>query len=331
MAEMTKKQRVRAALAGEPVDRVPVSLWGHDFSREWSPEDLVNATLEQYRAHDWDFIKLNPRASYFAEAWGSTYEPPTRRDAARARLIQLGVGSVAELAALRPVDPRGGAFGEHLSALGMLLDEVGDEVDVLHTLFSPLSVVAALCGPAERFRGYADDDPAAAHSAVAAVTETLGEYAQASLEKGASGIFFAPLAWASRDTCSEDFYREFGRPYDLQVLQGIRDAEFNVLHVCRNHNMIDLLLDYPVAAVNWADRGEGNPGLAEVRARTEKAVMGGVDQTRLHEMMAEEVTEQARDALAAGPEKLFLTAGCSIPPATPAANRAALAATARGS
>ncbi len=77
MAEMTKKQRVRAALAGEPLDRPPASMWGHDFTREWSASDLVEATLEQYRAYDWDFIKLNPRASYFAEAWGSEYGAPT--------------------------------------------------------------------------------------------------------------------------------------------------------------------------------------------------------------------------------------------------------------
>ena len=329
MAEMTKKQRVRAALAGEPVDRVPVSLWGHDYLREWSPEDLVAATLEQYRAHDWDFIKLNPRASYFSEAWGAVYERPT--ESGSAREVSAAVSSVAELGALRPVDPRGGVFEEHLTALRLLLDEVGDDVDVLHTIFSPLSVVARLCGQEQQFLQYAADNPAASHGALAAATVTLAGYAEAALEAGAAGIFFAPLAWASHDTCSEQFYREFGRPYDLQLLARTGEAEFNVLHVCRNHNMVDLLLDYPVAAVNWADRGAGNPGLAELKRRTDKAVMGGVDQTRLHEMSTDEVEAQALDALAAGPERLFITAGCSIPPATPAANRAAVKAGARGS
>ena len=234
------------------------------------------ATLEQYRAHDWDFIKLNPRASYFAEAWGSRYEPPTEQRQPRA--LGHAVSSVDDLAALRPVDPRGGVFGEHLTALRLLLDEVGAEVDVVHTVFSPLSVVGRLCGAEQQLREYAAADPASTHAAVAAATETLTGYAQAALEARAAGIFFAPLAWASHDTCSEEFYREFGRPYDLQLLARVRDAEFNILHVCRSHNMIDLLLDYPVAAVNWADRGEGNPALAEVRQRTQKAVMGGVDQ-----------------------------------------------------
>ena len=330
VAEMSKTQRVRAALAGEPVDRVPVSLWGHDYLREWSPQELVAATLEQYRAHDWDFIKFNPRASYFAEAWGSVYEPATATESRSARRVSSAVNSLAELAALSPVDPRGGVFGEHLRALRLLLAEVGAEVDVVHTIFSPLSVVAGLCGAAPQFLQYAADDPAASHHALAVATATLAGYAKAALEAGASGIFFAPLAWASRDTCSEDFYREFGRPYDLQLLAGIREADFNILHVCRDHNMVDLLLDYPVAAVNWAAHGEGNPDLGALKGRTGMAVMGGIDHARLDEMSSDEVASQALEALTAGPRRLFVSAGCSISPATPEANRAAVVVAARG-
>lgn len=31
---MNKKERVDAALHGEKVDRVPASLWGHDYERK---------------------------------------------------------------------------------------------------------------------------------------------------------------------------------------------------------------------------------------------------------------------------------------------------------
>ena len=326
MARMTKKERVRAALDGRDVDRVPVSLWGHDFLREWSPRELVAATLDGYRDGDWDFIKLNPRATYFAEAWGNAYERPT--DQRQPRLNAVAVSEPAALAGVRPVDGRGGVFADHLYALRLLLDEVGDEVDVIHTLFSPLSVAAQLCGPRTEFLDYARANPPGAHSAVAAVASTLSDYAVASLAAGASGIFYAPLTWASRDTCTEDFYREFGRPYDLQLLSAIQDGPFNVLHVCRNNNMIDILLDYPVAAFNWADHGEGNPSLADVRARTSSAVMGGIDQVRLHEMSPGDVAQQAREAVASCPDRLFLTGGCAIRPETPVANRKAVMAAA---
>ncbi len=326
MAEMTKRERVRGALSGEPVDRAPVALWRHDFLREWRPEELVTATLEAYRADDWDFIKFNPRATYFAEAWGSTYERPTEQR--QPRLTAAAIQNATGLAGVAPLDPRQGVFAEHLQALRMLLAEVGDDVDVVQTVFSPLSVVAMLCGPDTSFREYAEGDADAAHAALAAAAETLAAYARACIDEGAAGIFFAPLAWASRDTCDEDFYGEFARPYDLTVLDAVRDAPFNILHVCRNHNMLNTLLDYPVAAFNWADRGEGNPSLRDAKARTQKAVMGGIDHARLHAMSPEEVVAQAVDALAVE-RGLFLTAGCAIRPETPAENRAAVAAAAR--
>jgi uroporphyrinogen decarboxylase len=327
MTEMTKQERVRAALAGKPVDHAPVALWRHDFLREWTPDELVATTLEAYRADDWDFIKFNPRATYFAEAWGNTYERPVEQR--QPRLTATTIHDAGGLARVVPLDPRVGVFSEHLQALWMLVAEVGDEVDVIQTIFSPLSVVAMLCGSDAKFRELAASDATAAQAALGAAAKTLAAYAQACIQAGGAGIFFAPLFWASRDTCDDDFYRKFGRPFDLAVLDAVRDAPFNVLHVCRNHNMLDTLLDYPVAAFNWADRGEGNPSLLDVQRRTPKAIMGGIDQARLHAMSTDEVRAQALDALAVG-SGLFLTAGCAIRPDTPAANRAAVAAAARG-
>ena len=172
--------------------------------------------------------------------------------------------------------------------------------------------------------------PSDVEAALDAIAQSLAAYAKASLAAGATGIFFAPLIWASRDTSDEEFYRAFGRPYDLRVIEAAAGAPFNVLHVCRNNNMLEQLLDYPVAAFNWADHGEGNPSLAAIRAKTEKAVMGGLDQARLHAMTADEVVAQGRQAVAGGTTRVLLTAGCAINPETPAANRAAVMAAARG-
>jgi uroporphyrinogen decarboxylase len=320
---MTKKQRVRAALAGAPVDHPPVSLWGHDFLREWTPDDLVANTLDAYRPYDWDFIKFNPRATYFAEAWGMRFEPPV--DQRQPRPLGVRIAGTDGLRELAPVDASAGVFGEHLRALGMLMHAVREDIDVLHTVFSPLSVVGMLCGTPQRFIELAKQDHDAAHAAVSAATETLARYARAAVDEGASGIFYAPLTWASRDTCDDAFYAEFGRPHDLQVLKAVESAEFNVLHVCRNNNMVGALLDYPVAAFNWADHGEGNPSLDAVRVQTKRAVMGGVDQTKIHTMPAEDVRAQAREAMANNDARVFITAGCAIPPSTPAENRLALA------
>jgi len=64
---MNKKERVDAALNGESVDRVPASMWGHDFEREWSPQSLAEAMVENFTRYDWDFMKVNPRGGLESE------------------------------------------------------------------------------------------------------------------------------------------------------------------------------------------------------------------------------------------------------------------------
>ena len=327
MSEMTKRERVRAAIAGEPVDRVPASLWGHDFLREWNNDDLVAAAGEQYEAYGWDFIKLNPRWTMFPEAWGAVYEPPLEQ--ANPTLVSAALGDASELGGVRAVHAERGLFGEHLEAVRMLIDRTEGEVDVVQTVFSPMSVLGLMTGRPPLLKAWAAEDPAAVHGAIGRITETIAGYALATLEVGAAGIFYAPLQWASRDISTVEFYREFGRPYDLQVLDAVRHAEFNILHVCHTHNMLDELIDYPVAAINWDDRGRGNAGLAEVRERTSTAVMGGVGRQDLAELGADAISAQAAEAAALG-TRVLVTAGCSIPPQTPPENRAAVAAAVRG-
>jgi len=182
-----------------------------------------------------------------------------------------------------------------------------------------------MCGVPRLLIQFAEEQPEATPSALDAITETLAAYTKESLSAGAAVIFYAPLFWASRDACTEDFYQEFGRPGDMNVLAATEGAPFNILHVCGNNNMLDDLLDSPVAVINWADHGDGNPSLAEARTRTGKAVMGGIDHARLHAISVDEVTSQAREALAACPDRFLLAGGCGIRPDTSAERRKAVA------
>src|SRR5215467_4764649 len=74
---MNKVDRVSAALRGDAVDRAPISFWGHDYIKEWSAEGLAEAMLANYRTYDWDYMKVNPRASYHVEDWGAKLERST--------------------------------------------------------------------------------------------------------------------------------------------------------------------------------------------------------------------------------------------------------------
>ena len=71
---MTKRARVEAALAGQPVDRIPVSAWAHLIPAEKTTADLAGATLKWFQDYDWDWVKVNPRATVFAEGFGARFD-----------------------------------------------------------------------------------------------------------------------------------------------------------------------------------------------------------------------------------------------------------------
>jgi uroporphyrinogen decarboxylase len=92
--------------------------------------------------------------------------------------------------------------------------------------------------------------------------------------------------------------------------------------------MLESMLDYPVRAFNWANRDSGNASLADILAKSNRAVMGGIAVATLAEGTPERVATEVAEALAeTGGKRFLLAAGCSIPPRTPEANlRAAPAA-----
>jgi len=345
---MSKTDRVSAALRGEEVDRVPVSAWWHDFLREWSPQGLAQATLEAYRKYDWDFIKVNPRASYYAEDWGARFRPSGRPDR-QPELVEPAVKSAEDLRRIRPLDAAQGAYGEQLAALAIIARGLAGEAPFIQTVFSPLAVMSRLTGSSKYVQRLMADHPDDLLDALDAVAGTLRAYARACVEVGASGIFFATVEWGSADNISPDDYDRFARPFDLRVLEAVRDAPFNVLHVCRDNNHLARLLDYPVSAFHWAAHSAssakgrsasgGNPSLSDIAARTDRAVMGGVshDSTMTSGSPADVVAEARRAIQQACPERskgaggrrFLLAPGCSIDPQTPEANLRALVEAAR--
>jgi uroporphyrinogen decarboxylase len=323
MPQMSKSERVYAALKGQPVDRVPVSAWWHDYAYEWTASDLAQTALTQYREYGWDFIKVNPRFSYYAEDWGTRYHRyPDRMP----EVDDPGVRSADDLRSLPVLDGTSGAYGEQLEALRLVAAALNGEAPFIQTVFSPLAVLSRITGSTKfvqrLIRDHADD----LEVGLEAITQTLVSYSRACLEAGASGIFYAAVEWGSSDNISWEDYIRFGEPYDMRILEEVR-APFNVLHVCRERNHLPSLLDYPVAAFNWDVGGEGNPKFTDVLGNTTKAVMGGVRVSTMLSGTPTDVRAEADEALTeTEAQRFLLSPGCSIDPITPPENLIALKA-----
>lgn len=336
MTHMSKRERVDAALRGDDVDRVPVSAWRHFIPEERTPERLADISLRHFNTFDWDWLKVNPRATYYAEAWGNTYDFDDYHGV-RPRLVSSVLNGPDELERIQPLK-LSGVFDEHLDLLKRVGSGIGN-AHYIQTVFSPLSILSYMLPtpdtqPAEQIRearynslqDLLHTNPEGAHAALGAIAQTFAGYAAACLDAGASGLFFAIVRLARQGVLSREEYETFGKPYDLRVLEAVRAGSFNMLHLCGPHAYFDLVADYPVHAINWATIGQHNPDVAAALNQTNLAVVGGVDEVDTLQIgTPEAVIKQARESIAAtGGRRLLLAPGCTTAMDVPEPNLRAL-------
>ncbi len=330
--KLNKRDRVEAALSGEEPDRVPVSAWGHLLPAEIDTDALAAASLEFFREFDWDWLKVNPRASYYAEAWGSEFDFREYHG-----VLPRFIGNrndPFDPGALRTVAVDNPVWAAHLDLLWKIKKGI-DGAPFVQTIFSPASVLGYLAGRptdhsqegasrchAETLLGLIRTRPEEAHHALGVIADSLAALAAASVEAGADGIFFAITKLARRGGLSEAEFQTFGKPYDFRVLKAVAGARFNILHSCGSNTYWSAIQDYPVRALSWASVGQGNPDPAGARKSSRFALIGGVDELgELQNGTPAEARAAALRALESGGRRKFLLApGCCVEPTVPRAN-----------
>lgn len=318
MRSMTKRERIDAALKGEPVDLVPISFWRHFYLQERDAGLLADALLAFQREFQWDFVKVNPRASYHTEAWGNRYRYTDDPHTAPTRVNHV-VHHKEDWAKIGVLDIwKSDPLEQQLVLLELMKEGLQEEnVYFLQTVFSPLAIAYRLAGHSKDGLVQAmEGESKELHAALEAITETFTGFAKACIDLGASGIFFAPTKLASADVMTEQQYQEFGTPYDLQLLAAVKDRPgFNLLHLCGDNVFFDRLMNYPVDAISWDATLPGNPSLREGRARSGKMVVGGVSHTRtLESGSAQQVAQEvARGIEETGGRGCVIAPGCTFP------------------
>jgi uroporphyrinogen decarboxylase len=311
---MNGRERVEAALAMSVADRPPVGAWGHTYREEWSPQDLAGVTIERARQFEWDFVKFQPRATCFAEAFGSVYKPAGHR----LKGPVLVSTAVPDLEAWKTVTASNRkALDDQVESIGMVARELGRGVPVIQTVFSPITVAGYLVGKSKskvvrELRKY----PELVRPALDRIADVLADFSRQSVKAGAAGVFYAISGYASRDTMPEAVYRELVLPYDVSMLEQLpREAWFNVVHLCGSHLNFGLARDLPAQAVSWSIHNQGNPSLVEGRTIGGRPVMGGLGQrsSLLYGPPSEVETEARRAVAETGGLGLLLAPGCSVP------------------
>jgi uroporphyrinogen decarboxylase len=315
---LTHRERIETCLSGNILDRPPVALWRHHPVDDQTPDGLATATIEFQRTYDFDFVKVTPASSYAVKDWGALDEWRGSTEGTREYTHRV-VRKPEDWEKLPVLDPRRGTLADMLTCLRQIVSALGETTPIIQTIFNPLSQAKNLAGNDTlliHLRRY----PEAVHAGLKTIAESTRRFVEACLKTGIDGIFFA-VQHAQYRMLSAEEYRIFGRPYDLEVLQSAQDAWFNILHLHGDQVMFDLLMDYPVAVINWHDR-DTPPSLAEAQARYRGVVCGGL---KIWETMVlgtpERVEREAREAIrATAGQRFILSTGCVIPIITPRAN-----------
>lgn len=307
---MTKIERVRAALAGKPVDRPPFSIWYHFGNQHASPERTAQVHLEFFEAYDLDLLKVMNDYDYPMPEGMEVMATPE------------------DLKRLAPFDVTRTPLGRQLKAIELIAKSLQDKALFVDTVFNAWNTLRRNLVK-EAMEPLMAKHPEALEAALQIVNDNLIQYALASLERGAAGIFLSVPA--SVESITPEQYARFMRPFDLQLLNAIRGkGECHILHAHGERLYLDQLLDYPAHALSWADLN-GGPSIAEARRRIPLTLMAGLDHIKFPYVSARVIRDQVKNAVAqAGNTKFILAPGCSVatysfPPLIKAARDAARA------
>ncbi len=326
---MNHWDRIEAAIAGGSTDRVPVALWRHFPVDDQDPGRLAALTLEWQRAWDFDLVKFMPSGTYSVEDWGAKSVYEGAANGARAISVP-GVSAPEHWRRLTHLDPKQGVLGAQNEALARAAKELRGAVPILQTVFSPLTTARKLAG--ESLLGQLRADPEAVAAGLRTITDTTIDFSLAALEAGAHGLFFATQL-ATTDVLTVPEYERFGKKFDLEVLEAVKDkAKISMLHLHGENVMFELLASYPVEMINWHDRLTA-PSLKLALGKFKGALVGGVEERELLLSGSEQALRaQVRDAIAqTGGRRLVVGPGCVAAVAAPERNLRAVVDEARSS
>ena len=289
---MNKIERLRATLAGKPVDHPPITIWYHFGNQHSSAEITAQVHLEFFEHYDLDLLKLM-----------NDYDYPN----------PVGLEVVAtpdDLRRLEPFDVTKTPLGKQLQAVERIAKALKGKAFFVDTMFNAWNTLRRNLTK-EATESLMVHHPDTVVKALEVINGNLIKYALATLQRGAAGIFLSVPA--SAEFVTREQYERFMRPFDLALLNAVKGkGEFHILHAHGSQLFLDRLLDYPVQVLSWADLN-GGPSIADARRRTPLTLMGGIDHLKFQYSSAALLRQQVRAARAqAGPTKFILAPGCSV-------------------
>lgn len=318
----THRDRFDALVAGERADRAAFAAWRHFREEEHSAARLAEATQQFVTEWEFDWVKLNPRATYYSEVWGNEFDTDDYFERDIPRQVSTAVQTPADLGRITSREAMTSPVLMQQLELSRLVRAALPELPLLQTVFSPLSILLQLSGisyysgmpvfgytPGLTLAELVSNYRRGMLNALQAITDTMSEYVQELLRNGVDGVFYAVTGTANTGLLDREKFDEFSRPFDIQLMD-VAAGSPTILHTCGSASHPEYFTDYPASALSWDSFADDNPPLD---AFDGTVVIGGVDHRLFDAEHADTVGQQARNALATNRDRPFiLTPTCSI-------------------
>jgi uroporphyrinogen decarboxylase len=334
-------QRIRAALAGESPDRVPVMLHnfllaareaGHSQRRfRESPAAIAGSFIQAVETYGYDGILVDVDTVTVAEALGVRVDHPEDQPA---RWAGPRISSLMQVRDLPPPEiekhPR---IRIWLEAVRRLKDYFGDEVYLRGNRDQAgFSLASMLRGPAEWMMDLVDEaNREDAHALLSYCAEAAVSFIHLMAETGADMVSNGDSP-AGPDLVSPAMYEEFARPYERMLVDEAHAHGLPyALHICGDTTRIlDAMVATGADALELDYKTDVRAARDALKGRA--VFIGNIDPSGVLALGTPALVEaRAREILEvfAGVPGFILNAGCAIPAETPPANLRALIAAAR--
>lgn len=270
---MTKKERIKKAINFEKPDKLPYAIWTHLPLIDLDPQKLAEHTCDFYYQYNTDLVKTMDNGMYACEDYGLKVDYSDITSGGVAKVISTPIASYHDwekFPVLNLSDAT--SLQRELKSLKLLVSKLKtEEVPIVFTVFSPLTTADKLSNKqviAQIEEGHGNE----VKRALELITKLTYSLVEEAINIGADGIFFASQL-SSYDFTDEKTYLEYGRPYDMAVIQASK-GWCNILHAHGKNIMFDILKDYPVNIFNW-HAFESSPSIEEAK-KANKCLMGGL-------------------------------------------------------
>lgn len=293
---MTKVERVKTVFAGGTPDVTPAGFWFH-FDSGFDTKTMAEKHLEVYRKTDMDIVKV--MQDYLCGLEGQVKTP-------------------ADWAKLRMPGKSSTDYRKLEEVLGRILDGVAGEAMVFQTMYGPFKTAVIAFGD-ELVMAHSKEAPEAVAAGVNTIACALEEMANAYLDAGANGIYFA-AQFSEPGRFTKEEWERLVKPSDLKVL-GVahgREGCYNILHICgepdyRFKTNVEWFREYPGDIVNWSVKDNGFT-LEQGRELFGRAILGGLNNKgNILSGEPEAIAKEVREVIGAfGRKGLMIGADCTI-------------------